>query len=606
MLKNTWLLVQILAKSGELQTMASTGRKRKSRKNRAGLTSLFGARRGLTGASPALRSSAARGTSMLQTLLIYVLLMGYLGVLSFFYGYGNAEQVGVLVGPEFFPGMMIPMICILQALFGFFYVVSNFYHSPNNDILRSLPFRASEIILARFTVVWGGLQISTGALLYPALFAYGIALGYGAAYYVNLVLVCLFIPVSALLFPAVLSIILMRFTKFFRNKDRFTLISSLLMLVGMLGFLFGSGMFMNFNDGDARGFMLGSLQEGALDQRLQPANWIFFGAEFAKRSLAAGDVRASSLNLLFFLLAIAFCVALLAFVAKKFYFKGVMAGGQTPSKHRKLNSKERARLGRPTSVTAELLRKDIRLLLRSPVFLMNNVAASAIMPLIIIIMTFVGGGAAAKQLSGLPQMVAVFLDGPQRGEILRIVLMVFLAIVLYLGGTNMLAATSISREGRFAWLMNLLPVPFMKQLLVKLLIGFVMSIVSILIFLLPIALFLRLEWGIVLVALLIAFFGLLAVNLLGLICEMAWPRLEWQDEIQVAKQGKNGAIEMFGGLLLAGVGIGFLLLANALAPDSLSIQLVVAFLYLLSLNIAGFAFVRALIPRCKRRISVVN
>ena len=113
-------------------------------------------------------------------------------------------------------------------IFGFFYVMSVFYFSSDFENYIFLPVLPGSLVLAKFMVVSLYQILSTLVLFFPSFIAFGYMDQQNWTYYFKTLLALIILPIVPLTIIAILCILLMRFSKIFRNKDRFTLFSSLI------------------------------------------------------------------------------------------------------------------------------------------------------------------------------------------------------------------------------------------------------------------------------------------------------------------------------------------------------------------------------------------
>ena len=208
---------------------------------------------------------------------------------------------------------------VLVFLFGILYVISIFYFASDVEKILPLPLRAEEIIGAKLLVTAAYEYIYLAILILPALLVYGIRSGVGPLFYLYTIIVFLILPVVPLCFASLLSMIVMRFTKFARNKDRFSMVSGLLVMVLALAFVFSTQSMATLSSGDFAGL----LSKGAGDIA-QLTSSIFPGTGLAAAALAdpTGWLAAGRLGLL--ILIAAGVLAVTMFFARLLYFKGVI------------------------------------------------------------------------------------------------------------------------------------------------------------------------------------------------------------------------------------------------------------------------------------------
>jgi ABC-2 type transport system permease protein len=124
------------------------------------------------------------------------------------------------------------------------------------------------------------------------------------------------------------------------------------------------------------------------------------------------------------------------------------------------------------------------------------------------------------------------------------------AVGFFFSAMNTVTATAISREGPNFFVLKYIPVPYKTQLLAKVASGAAITIPAMLLFFIAAQLLLN--------APMLVFFGMLLLSLpggvilsyVGLLVDLARPKLDWENEAYAVKQNVNVMIIMFGGMLL--------------------------------------------------------
>ena len=290
-------------------------------------------------------------------ILLIIFLLGYMAVMSFILGRSLARRA-VEIGMEaLLVPALLPALCISIVLFGFMFVVTAFYHTENNDILLSMPFRPAEIIAARYLQVITYLYMTVGIFFVPLFVAIGIYSGQHWSFYPAVLVLMLLIPFVALSAITIVIMILMCYTGLFKNKDRFTVISTIIVL--LVTFLISFMYSMSPEDpAEAMSGVFANLSPDTF-QTMGRVNWLFFGAQFAANWLANLTHWKGWINALLFVASAAIWFAVLLVVAQKVYFKGVMRGG-SDKRNRKLTAKEVEGLSKHRGAFAAFRRNEIR------------------------------------------------------------------------------------------------------------------------------------------------------------------------------------------------------------------------------------------------------
>lgn len=475
------------------------------------------------------------------------ILMTVLGV--YFIGIMVASALGLFeilssVGLQsIMVGLYLSLGTVLVFLFGILYVISIFYYTGDVEKLLPLPLKAQEIIGAKLivTAVWEYLYLAV--LILPPLIVYGILSGADFLYFLLLVLVFIFLPVVPLCMASIIVMLIMRFTPLARNKDRFNLISGILAMVLALAFVFGMQSLSSFSEMD-----LTRIIESGADAVAQITSVVFPGTSFAVGSLTAIQAleRLGQVAMLLLVAVIAVVVTLQA--ARFLYFAGVVDVNTSVSKRKQLSRDELQTAGKSGSAFWSYCLKDIRILIRTPIFFMNNVMMNFLWPVFLVIPFLTG---AADE--GLDQLIALarqLLSDPSSSAA-PIAIAAFFAITCFIAGSNGITESALSREGKVFYILKTLPMSWRRQILAKITVGVIFSLLGILIPLAILLIVIRPPLWLALSLLAVVPGGVLLPNFSGIIFELFWPKLNWDNEQKAVKQNMNVLYGMGASLLFA-------------------------------------------------------
>lgn len=421
---------------------------------------------------------------------------------------------------------------IVIFMFGIFYTVSVMYHADDVPMLLSLPLRPYQILGAKFLTLVVYEYIFEAFILLPVLIVYGIKTGAGALFAVYAALIFLILPIIALVMASVLVMLVMRFTRFGKNKQLFNYIGGIIAMVLAIGLNLGIQSF-------SRGLVSGQMDFDP-QQLTVLLSSIFPGIGFASGALISSASVTGLVNLLIFVLCSAIATAIFLGFGQLAYFKGLVGVTEASAKRRLISSQEMGKKVAVASVTKSYVKREMRLLFRSPIAFMNCVLMNFIWPILMLIMLFGSG----ESLDGMRMLVAT-MDG---GALIAI----FVGISAFVSSANAITSTAISREGKALFFMKFIPVRITTQLFAKILTGILLSGVAILM-LAVVCLVLGIAPALVLVAFVLGIGAAVVSALIGLMIDAANPKLNWMNEQQAIKQNVNVVLHMLVGLLLAAV-----------------------------------------------------
>ncbi|HWQ30640.1 MAG TPA: hypothetical protein VN549_06590, partial [Negativicutes bacterium] len=477
-------------------------------------------------------------------LLTIIILVAFapmaLGILTLaFTGYGmlaGLQQEGLILEAGFTAASMVIFF------FGIFYVMSVFYFSKDIESLLPLPLKPSEILAAKFTVVLAYEYLTELVFLAPILIGYGAASGAGIVFYIYSILLFLTLPVTPLVYASILSLVVMRFTGLAKNKDRFRIVGGVIAMVLAVG---------------VNAFMtkLGSsgLDAGRLQKLLEQGNnsyvglmsGLFFSNRFGVMALLYNGALKGFVNLvLFVLICILFVMLFLSF-GEGMYFKGVVGISETSARRKKYSETELARVSRPASALRSLIVRELKLLFRTPVYFMNCVLMNFLFP-VFLILPFLVQPEEMKELQTLNSYIS---GGGRNG----LVLAAAFGVSVFVTSTNGIAASAISREGTNIFISKYLPVSYKTQLMAKVLSGMSMGLVGTASMILAVIIFIPVPAYLILLVLLSSILGIAFNCFTGILIDLNFPKLVWDNEQKAVKQNFNVVLNMLVGLVMAGV-----------------------------------------------------
>lgn len=425
---------------------------------------------------------------------------------------------------------------LLVLLFGLAFVMSVFYFSRDLSLLVPLPLQPRDILGSKFLVVLLYDYLTVTPFFLPALWVYGVNTGAGVLYWVLGGIVFLLVPVIPLALASLLILVLMRFTNLSRRRDTLRLIGFFLLLAALLAMNF---FISSIPLGEEAEFLENILldEDGliSLTTRAYPP------ALYAARALTAGG-RESLLNLLSYLGISAAGIILVLFVGQGMFYQGLIGGAEI-QRGRVLSREDLARKTAGTSSPEwAIVIREIKILIRTPIYLINSLATAALVLIILLIPMFTGGG----QIS--------YYQGLAKMEPRVVPILGAAGLIGLLSLFAPAASSSFSREGRLIWVSRVIPVAPQKQIRGKVL--YAMLVSSLALPVMALILVLLLNWSLMdtvlaLAAGLILTFPAVTSNLL---IDLLRPYLAWDSEQKAIKQNINVLLG-----LAAGVGIYYLL-----------------------------------------------
>ena len=261
-------------------------------------------------------------------------------------------------------------------------------------------------------------------------------------------------------------------------------------------------------------------------------------------------------------------------IGNAIYFKGVIGVSESKA-DRKVLSREDMKKGTvKKNILIAYSIKELKLLVRTPIYFLNCILISLIYPLFILFPIFMGSSGDKAEM----EQLFTFIRSVDQG-----VLMVgMVGVGFLLGSINIISSTAISREGKNFYFVKYIPVSYMTQIYAKILSSFyVEGLALVILYGIMVYLF-RVDVLFILVSLILVALASLLVNQIGILFDVSWPKLNWDTEQKAVKQNFNSVIHMFLGFGLTALSI---FLAVKIAP-TLFTGFLASFLILSILSVA--------------------
>ena len=503
---------------------------------------------------------------------LYVLLFAYLIGIMWFLSTKMINVLKEINAEAVFIDLVFMMVFFLNILQTVFSSINLLYFSKDTDSILTLPLKPYQIILAR-TNVMIILEFAVNMLIgLVPLIIYGVKLNCGALYYVSVIIGLLLLPILPIIIISLISMVIMSFSKITKNKNKFQLFTTLLMLVLVIAFSVATTKIDSETMTDEQ--MAQTLTNAGGFTEMLKTYFPTFG--FLVNSIHSNNI----LTILFETIktiAVTFLgIVIYLLCAQKLYFKGLIgslySGEKTKKGKVKIKTKSR-RLG-----TTYVL-KELKILIRNPVYLVQCVLPALIFPVLIVALIFI---LSDEELKGITNSLTLMLNFNK-----PLILMGLVAIMQFFAMFIYVSITAISREGKNATFIKYIPVPLYKQYMYKIIPNILMNIFSILIVLGVARYLLPIQITDLIIVFAVSILMNISLSMLCLIMDLKRPKLQWNTEYAVVKQNMNLVFPMIFGT----INIGIVIFVNTtLKMYSAYIQLaIIAMIYIL-VNICVYIY----------------
>lgn len=258
-------------------------------------------------------------------------------------------------------------------------------------------------------------------------------------------------------------------------------------------------------------------------------------------------------------------------IAQKLYLRGVVGSSSKGKiKHKKIDLSKRIV---KNSMSKAYISKEIKILLRNPIFFMQCVLPSVLMPIIILI-SFIAGISNEENMRQMQAEIAKVNLNTIYTVLIITGIVQFFSMIIYV------STTAISRDGQSAIFMKYIPISLYKQIKYKAMPNFILIMLSTILVLTIGITFFKIPAIPLIFSIIICILTGIIHSYLGILIDLKRPKLEWDTEYAVVKQNINLLWPMLISAILAGiiVLIGLALQKTPLYISGTAICLVIGFI----------------------------
>ena len=433
-------------------------------------------------------------------------------------GYNGLETIGQ---GALILGLGMTIVTTMVFFFGIFYVLSVYYFSKDVEHLLPLPLTSGQIVGAKFIVTLVFEYLTELVILLPVIIGYGLASQAGIWYYISGFIVFFLLPVPPLSMASIIDMLIMSFTNIAKNKDRFRMFSAIFGIMLALGINFGAQKIgQDFSSPEVIQKLMAQGDNSLLVSisRLFPTNRL---ATYAMIS----EPFTGLLYLIGFLAAMAAFFGVFYWLSGLLYFKGAVGINESSSTRKKLGKVDFDKETSNKGMLRAVYMKEIRLLYRNPGYFVNCVLMNFLFPFFLLLPFITGGGMNPESVAQM-QMVVTNPGAT------------FLAAA-FITATNSIASSAISREGKLLYISKFLPINPKTQLNGKLLSALVFGAGASVMLIGTEFFVFNLNVLQIVIGLAICLIATLFTAIAGLLLDITFPKLNWDNELKAVKQNLN-------------------------------------------------------------------
>lgn len=464
-------------------------------------------------------------TKGIGKILFYILVYGYIAGIMGYLAY-HAINALILVNQ---PAIYLNLFFVAMLGFSIIQTVITslnvLYFSKDLDFLLPLPISPIKIVISKLWCLIISQYIMLGLLVLPGIIVYGYLLQLNYLYYIVSTLVLITFPIIPVAIVSGIVTIIMRFTKIIKNKDfvqYLTIVLTIFLIIVVQTVSGGTGTVSNEE------IAMNLLKANGLAENLSKS---FFNITLIMNAILNYNNNVGMLNLFLLILISSIIFLLISYFISKIYVKTVIS--LTTLKNKKVQKINIDKDIKDNSSLIAYVCKEIKILIRNPIFFIQCMLPSIIFPIIIGVPAIYGVKDTGIDLNLFAQDIGVVINS-------SFGIMCALVAIIFTYAFNPVSVTAISRDGENAVFMKYIPLDLKTQIMYKAIPGILLNLIPTAYVVLIGVVFIpnitfKTWMFIIIISLLINIIN----NLLSVIIDLKNPKLKWISEYTVVKQNLN-------------------------------------------------------------------
>lgn len=457
---------------------------------------------------------------LLTLFMILCFLPAYIGIIFLL---NSIFQVYRSIGQE--TSFLVLGFGISQAIMfflGILFVYSKYYYSKDIEGLLHLPIKSSSIVASKFLTIIISEYLTSLPIVLPFLIIYGKNIDIDLRFIIYSLFLLLLNPIIPMVLASVLVILFIRYTDFGKKKDLLRLVTGLVFIGLIILIQIKINRISSVVDEDLIMELIMKDSNFLFDKLTQ----VFPMSFLIARSLINFNNIKGLMYFLGFIVINMFSMYLLLTISERLYLEGLFSLGGDIKKKRKYKLSYRRK-----SIKYAIMKKEILMIVKTPVYFMNSILSLILIPIILIISLSTGSGNPIDSLS-------------QVGVDLNSISIYIAGFLLFVTSSIAISNTSISREGSNFWINQTLPIKAEDQVLGRLYGSLIIQNMGNLIYLIILKFVLNLSSINLLIIFLINFFGGIVIAQIGLLVDGLKPKLIWSNPQEVIKRNFNVMVSL--------------------------------------------------------------
>lgn len=442
-----------------------------------------------------------------------------------------AYSIGIAVGAkalgmiDVLPPLMLMVSALITLVFTFIKSNGLIFGIRDYDMIMSMPVNSSTVIISRLITVYFMNFLASAIFMVPSIIVYAESLSVSLSIWIMLILSVFIAPLLPMIIAMALGAVITGISMRFKNRSLLTIVLS---VIAILGFMVGSYSMNGTSEADI--IAIGNSIGDMVNTKYPPA-YLFNNA------ITIGNPWSFILLLLISVGGMFLFVALLSV----FYAKINAA----MFSHKSSGNYEVSKLKTSTPFKA-LYIKDLRRLFSSSIYMLNTSICVILGVFASIALLFMNPFGFEGQI-GADMFSSIIKLAP-----------LMISVVVTMSSTT---AVGMSIEGKNRWIMYSSPISSKTIFDAKIAANLTILIPCVIISSIALSISLKLNAIETLLMFLVPIVYSIFTGVVGLICNLKFPKYDWTSEYQAVKQSISTLVSMVIGVAstLIPIGIGFVL-----------------------------------------------
>lgn len=424
-----------------------------------------------------------------------------------------------------FPGVILILVLIMTVIQVIFSGVSILYFTKDTEYILPLPLKPYQILIARTNVIILIQYFIEMIIGLVPLVVYGYKMNLGPMYYVPVLISLLLLPIIPIILVSILIMILMTFSKITKNKNKFQLIITLLLLALMI--VFSITMYKIENIYMTNEQMAQMVSEA--DNIIEKIKEVFPTLKYCINAILSNNVLTMAIEFIKVIAITIISYIVYTLLSQKLYFKGLVGSlfsGERKKKFKKVNIKIKNK-----GIGKRYIQKEFKTLVRNPIFLSQCILPGIILPILCVVLLYIS-------LTD-EEIISNVLNYLNQIKAEGMVLLLLIGITQFFSMTINISILAISKDGINAYFMKYIPLNLYKQYIYKIIPSIFINLFQVILVIIAGKYFLDISILNIIVVFVVSMIMIIAQNFLSLIADLKGPKLKWDSEYAVAKQNFN-------------------------------------------------------------------